>query len=60
MEVPELQADLVLKSQFSNIALTEFYKFFGGRKIYKFTRIFKKSHLSFWQHIYVLTVLFRG
>jgi hypothetical protein len=27
MEVIELQEDLVLKSQFNNIALTDFYKF---------------------------------
>jgi hypothetical protein len=28
MDVIELQADLVLKSQFNNIALTDFYKFY--------------------------------
>jgi hypothetical protein len=52
MEVIELQADSVLKSKFNNIALTDFYKFYWGA-IYKFTRIFKKNHLSFRQHIYV-------
>jgi hypothetical protein len=53
MEIIEIQADLVLKSQFNNIALTDFYILFGGRKIYKFKLIFKKNHLSFRQHIYV-------
>jgi hypothetical protein len=54
MEVVELQADLVLKSHFNNTALTDFYKFYlVEEKIYKFTRIFKKNHLSFRQHIYV-------
>jgi hypothetical protein len=51
MEVIELKADLVLKSQFNNIALTDFYKFYSVEE--KYICIFKKNHLSFRQHIYV-------
>jgi hypothetical protein len=57
MEVIELQADLVLKSQFNNIALTDFYKLYLVEE--KYTNLLKKNHLSFRQHIYVSTVFSR-
>jgi hypothetical protein len=43
MEVIELQADLVLKSQFNNIALTEFYKFYLVEEKYTNLRAFSRK-----------------
>jgi hypothetical protein len=41
MEAIELQADLVLKSQFNNIALTDFYNFYLVEEKYTNLRAFK-------------------
>jgi hypothetical protein len=46
-EVIELQVDLVLKSQFNNIALTDFYKFYLVEEKYKNLRVFKKNNFVF-------------
>jgi hypothetical protein len=43
MEVIELQANLVLKSQFNNIALTEFYKFYLVEERYTNLRAFSRK-----------------
>jgi hypothetical protein len=51
MEVIELQANLVLKSQFNNIALTDFYTFYLVEENYKYTPIFKKNHFFSVAHI---------
>jgi hypothetical protein len=54
MEVIELQADLVLKSQFNNIALTDFYKFYLAEEKYKNLRAFSRKIICiFVLHIYV-------
>jgi hypothetical protein len=43
MEVIELQADLVLSSQFNNIALTDFYKFYLVEEKYTNLREFSRK-----------------
>jgi hypothetical protein len=43
MEVIELQADLVLKSQFNNIALTDFYKLYLVEEKYTNLRAFSRK-----------------
>jgi hypothetical protein len=53
MEVTELQADLVLKSQFNNIALTNCYKFYLVAEKYTDLLAFSRKIMSFRQHIYV-------
>jgi hypothetical protein len=59
MEVIELHAGLVLKSQFNNIALTDFYKFYLVEEKYTNSRAFSRKIMSFRQHIYVRTVFFK-
>jgi hypothetical protein len=54
MEVIELQADLVLKSQFNNIALTDFYKFYLVEEKYTNLCAFSRTTIClFGLHIYV-------
>jgi hypothetical protein len=43
MEAIELQADLVLKSQFNSIALTDFYKFYLVEEKYTNLRAFSRK-----------------
>jgi hypothetical protein len=55
IEVIELQADLVLRSQFNNIALTDFYKFYLVEEKYTNLCSFpkKKSFVFLAAHICV-------
>jgi hypothetical protein len=43
MEIIELQADLMLKSQFNHIALTDFYKFYLVEEKYTNLRAFSRK-----------------
>jgi hypothetical protein len=53
MEVIELQADLVLKSQFNNIALTDFYKFYSGEEKYINLRAFSRKIVCLFSSTYM-------
>jgi hypothetical protein len=54
MEVIELQADLVLKSQFNNIDLNDFYKLYLAEEKYTNLLAFSRKIIClFGLHIYV-------
>jgi hypothetical protein len=53
MEVNELQADLVLKSQFNNTALTDFYKFYLVEENYTNSRTFSRKIICLFGSTYV-------
>jgi hypothetical protein len=58
MEVIELQADLVLKSQFNNIALTDFYKFYLVEEKYKNLRAFSRKIICLFSSTYMCEQFF--
>jgi hypothetical protein len=60
MEVTELQADLVLKSQFNNIALTDFYKFYFVEEKYTNLRAFSRKIICLFGSTYMCEQFFRG
>jgi hypothetical protein len=53
MEVNELQADLVLKSQFNNIALTDFYKFYLVEEKYTNLHAFSRKIICLFGSTYM-------
>jgi hypothetical protein len=61
MEVIELQADLVLKSQFNNIALTDFDKFHLVEEKYTNLRAFSRKIICLFGNTYIcVNSFFRG
>jgi hypothetical protein len=60
MEVIELQADLVLKSQFNNIALMDFYKCSFVEEKYTNLRAFSRKTICPFGSTYMCEKLFRG
>jgi hypothetical protein len=60
MEVIELQTDLVLKSQFNNIALTVFYKFYLVEEKYTNVCAFSRKIICLFGSTYVCEQFFRG
>jgi hypothetical protein len=57
-EVIELQADLVLKSQFNNIALTDFYKFYLVKEKYTNLRTFSRKIICLFGSTYMCEQFF--
>jgi hypothetical protein len=53
MEVIELQADLMLKSQFNNIALPDFYKFYLVEEKYTHLRAFSRKNICLFGSTYM-------
>jgi hypothetical protein len=60
MEVIELQADLVLKSQFNNIALTDFYKIYLVEEKCTKLRAFSRKNICLFGSTYMCKQFFRG
>jgi hypothetical protein len=58
MEVIELQADLVLKSQFNNIALTDFYKFYLVEEKYTHLPAFSRKIIYLFGSTYMCEQFF--
>jgi hypothetical protein len=58
MEVIELQANLVLKSQFNNITLTDFYKFYLVEEKYANLRTFSRKIICLFGSTYMCEQFF--
>jgi hypothetical protein len=58
MEVLELQADLVLKSQFNNIALTDFYTFYLVEEKYTNLHAFSRKMICLFGSTYMCEQFF--
>jgi hypothetical protein len=58
VEVIELQADLVLKSQLNNIALTDFYKFYLVEEKYTNLRAFSRKIICLFGSTYMCEQFF--
>jgi hypothetical protein len=58
MEVIELQADLVQKSQFNNIVLTDFYKFYLVQEKYTNLRAFSRQIICLFVSTYMCKQFF--
>jgi hypothetical protein len=60
MEVIELRADLVLKSQFNNIALMDFYKLYFVEEKYTNLCTFSRKIIYLFGSTYMCEQFFRG
>jgi hypothetical protein len=60
MEVIELRADFVLKSQINNIALMDFYKFYLVEEKYTNLRTFSRKIICLFGSTYMCEQFFRG
>ena len=60
MELIELQEDLILNSQFNDIALTDFYKLYLVEEKYTNIRVWTRKIISLFGSTYTCAQFFRG